>query len=559
MFAQASGNTLPIVTESDDLDGHVFIAAGRQMRASNVGFRVDDLGPEDLRIVVRDRNIGIAGGRPRGTLYGVYTFLEDYLGVRFLTRDHTHVPPVGPWRIIGPVDRFYHPPLESRWSDYGESRRDRMFAARLRCNVITRDPRLGGVTGRRHIGHSFLAQIPSTRYGEDHPEYYGLINRKRLALTDNAPHGNQPCLANPDVLRIVIEAVVADFERDPGAAVKSVSQNDNSNYCRCGSCAAIDEREGCPMGSLLTFVNTVADEVARRHPGARIGTLSYQYSRKPPRFLKPRPNVQIQLCSIECSVLQPMDEAAVKVNAAFADDLRGWARICQDISIWTYNTNFRNYLLPCPNLRVIEPNIRFFVANNVRGIYMQGAYHAMGAEFSELRNYVTSRLLWDPNQSGAQLIEEFARLHYRSAARPILRFINLIHDNAAEKGIQRHCFGAATHYGIDDSVVRAGLDSFEEARRLADDEVVRARVEKASVCAYRAAVEDAWLWVEQNRKDLGEKTIDRAVMERTRPFLRRLFDLCETHGVNRWNEGLKIEEARRLLEQAFGMDEGESF
>ena len=139
------------------------------------------------------------------------------------------------------------------------------------------------------------------------------------------------------------------------------------------------------MGSLLTFVNTVADEVARRHPGARIGTLSCQYSRKPPRFLKPRPNVQIQLCSIECSVLQPMDEAAVKVNAAFADDLRGWARICEDISIWTYNTNFRNYLLPCPNLRVIEPNIRFFVANNVRGIYMQGAYHAMGAEFSELR------------------------------------------------------------------------------------------------------------------------------------------------------------------------------
>ena len=64
------------------------------------------------------RTIAIAGGRPRGTLYGVYTFLEDYLGVRFLTADHTHVPAVGNWRKVGPLDRFYHPPLSFRWVAY---------------------------------------------------------------------------------------------------------------------------------------------------------------------------------------------------------------------------------------------------------------------------------------------------------------------------------------------------------------------------------------------------------------------------------------------------------
>ena len=72
------------------------------MRRSQVGFDVDRFGPEDLRIVIRDGNIAIAGGRPRGTLYGVYTFLEDYLGVRFLTVDHTHVPPLGDDHPIGP-------------------------------------------------------------------------------------------------------------------------------------------------------------------------------------------------------------------------------------------------------------------------------------------------------------------------------------------------------------------------------------------------------------------------------------------------------------------------
>ena len=69
-----------------------------------MGFGIEGFGPEDLRIVIRDGNIAIAGGEPRGTLYGVYTFLEDCLDVRFLTADHTHIPPVGGWKVVGPIE-----------------------------------------------------------------------------------------------------------------------------------------------------------------------------------------------------------------------------------------------------------------------------------------------------------------------------------------------------------------------------------------------------------------------------------------------------------------------
>ena len=118
--AKATGHTLPIVKQTQRPDRHVFIGPGKPMRESKLGFSTDGFGPEDLRIVIRDEAIVIAGGRPRGTLYGVYVFLEDYFGARFLTAEHTHVPPVGTWRVVGPVDRFYHPPLEMRWAYYGE-------------------------------------------------------------------------------------------------------------------------------------------------------------------------------------------------------------------------------------------------------------------------------------------------------------------------------------------------------------------------------------------------------------------------------------------------------
>src|SRR6185295_8013188 len=111
LFKQASGKELPVVHQIDRPNQHVFIGPSALMRENAVGFGTESFGQEDLRIVVRDGNISIAGGRPRGTLYGVYSFLEDYVGVRFLTADDTFVPKVGGWRIIGPVDRTYLPPL----------------------------------------------------------------------------------------------------------------------------------------------------------------------------------------------------------------------------------------------------------------------------------------------------------------------------------------------------------------------------------------------------------------------------------------------------------------
>jgi len=546
-FERATGARLPVVREAGRPDGHVFIGAGQAMRASTVGFDTAGFGPEDLRIVVRDGNIAIAGGEPRGTLYGVYTFLEDYLGVRFLTSRHTHVPTLPAHAAVGPIDRFYHPPLSFRWPFYGENAADPAFAARLRVNTITDDPRLGGRTQQRLISHTFLRYMPSKVYGREHPEYYALRDGKRLAPFERDSYQTQLCLSNPDVLRIVTEGVLAEIEAHPERANVSVSQNDNRKYCQCDACRAVDEREGSPMGSLLAFVNAVADAVAEKHPGVMVGTLSYQYSRKPPRTLRPRPNVQIQLCSIECCLMHPIDDPDCPLNVEFCRDLAEWGKICDQIYIWNYNTNFRNYLLPCPNLRVIEPNIRYFVAHGAKGIFMQAAGNARGAELSDLRNYLIANLLWDPSRSGRQLMDEFLDLHYGPAAGPIREFIELVHDNAQARGIHHNCFGRAEDYGVDAQVAERGLELFEQALSLADSDAVRRRVEKASICAYRAAIEPVWY-----AKDASE--LDARLAERIRPLVRRMFELCERYGVTHaWEHGT-IGEARARLSRVLGLD-----
>src|SRR5690606_34908750 len=113
----------------------------------------------------------------------------------------------------------------------------------------------------------------------------------------------QLCLSNPEVLEIICENLKKEMVKKPDALYWSVSQNDNVNYCRCDECAALDAKyaafqpeekmlsthsggsySALGMGSLLTFINQVAD----RFPDKIISTLAYQYTRVPPKGIVPR-------------------------------------------------------------------------------------------------------------------------------------------------------------------------------------------------------------------------------------------------------------------------------
>ena len=159
---------------------------------------------------------------------------------------------------------------------------------------------------------------------------------------------------------------------------------------------------------------------------------------------------------------------------------------------------------------------------------MQGSPSAHGNEWEDLRNYLLSNLIWDPARDGRTLKNEWLDLHYGPAAPPMRRWIDRLHDRAIASGMHCRCLGGSfSDYGLDESDARAGLAAIEEALRLAgNDKAVRNRVDKASIWAYRAAIEPIW-----HAKE-GEK-IDPALARRMRPLAKRFFELCQKHGVTR--------------------------
>ncbi len=123
---------------------------------------------------------------------------------------------------------------------------------------------------------------------------------------------------------------------------------------------------------MIAFVNRVAGEF----PDKVISTLAYQYTRSAPKNIKPAPNVNIMLCSIECNRSKPI--ATDPSSASFRKDVEDWGRLTDNIIMWDYVVQFRNLVSPFPNLRVLQPNIQYFAKNNIRMMFQQGRRRQRG-------------------------------------------------------------------------------------------------------------------------------------------------------------------------------------
>jgi hypothetical protein len=426
----SAGCEIPVVSDPSPFPNRLLVGEGAA-RLADPDFDAALLQAEEIVVETRGHDLILAGGSPRGTLYAVYTFLEDVVGCRFWTMHCWNVPRK-PSLTVGSLSIRYAPPLEYR-EPFWFVAFDPFWAARNKANGTKAggDDRRGGRHVYEGFVHTFYTLIPPGRYFAAHPDWYSELDGVRTFKDA------QLCLTNEEMRRELVENLKERLHDNPAATIASVSQNDCFNPCTCARCRAVDEEEGSPSGSLLRFVNAVAADIEAEFPHVTIDTLAYQYTRKPPRITRPRPNVIVRLCSIECSFSRPLSDPS---NNSFLDDLEAWSKIAGRLFLWDYTTNFSNYIQPHPNYRVLGPNIRLFVQNNVRGIFEQGAYQSWGSEMAELRAWVLAKLLWNPALDADKLKREFLAGYYGPAAAGISEYLALLERSVREAGDHLGCF-----------------------------------------------------------------------------------------------------------------------
>ncbi|MGL4593705.1 MAG: DUF4838 domain-containing protein [Thermoguttaceae bacterium] len=470
-----TGATFPIRHENelDVNDGgpRMFVGATKAAASRFADLKPDAWKYDEIVLNTAGNDLFLMGHPVRGTLYAVYTFLEESVGVRFWTSTETFVPEKRTL-LIEPLDLRYSPKLIYREAYYRDAHRS-PFAARMKCNGNSNPipPEFGGHIRFQYFVHSFFPVLPPERYFDKHPEWYSEIDGKR-----RWEHA-QLCLTNDEMKAEFIQNVLKVLRKNADCKFVSVSQNDWHGYCLCPKCTEIADREESQSGPLLEFVNHVAEAVENEFPDVFVETLAYQYTRKPPKTIKPRKNVVIRLCTIECSFVQPLDSG--EQNRALRDDMEGWSRIADNLFVWDYVTNFTSYMLPHPNYRILESNIRFFVNHNTIGLFEQGDAGCNTGDFVRMRNWVVSHLLWNPDLDQDKLVDEFLVGYYGPGAAPLLKeYFALLSDRAETSGVYLGCFRSTATDWLDAETLSKATDLLNRAAEQCTDDATRTRLRR---------------------------------------------------------------------------------
>ena len=467
---EISGAELLIATDEDTLTAHeILIGNNRHVQELRVRTNWDGLGGDGFIMRTTGDHLILAGSKSRGSLYAVYNFLEDVLGCRWFAPDGSRIPKQS--RIaIKPQNVRQIPELEFRavgWPPVS----DADWAARNKVNAgASLDEEHGGALEVKGGGHSFFALLPPDLYFKEHPEYYAELNGRRTHQKA------QLCLSNPDVIRLAGEGVKQWIRESPNTKRVAVGQGDWGGWCECPNCQAIDEREESHSGSLISFLNQIGEIIEKDFPDVAIVSLAYQHTRKPPKSIRPRHNVIPWVCGIECCYSHAIETC--ELNRSFKEDVHGWAKLTDHFYIWDYTANFEHYIMPHPNLRVLQPNLRFFVKNHVRGVYGSGNT-GKGAELGELRGYLLAKLLWNPDYDVEAGTREFLQAYYGKAAAPIAMYLKLMHDKVEADSI--HCFinSGPMHGHLQPPMIAKAKELFDEAERLAENAAVLQRIKVA--------------------------------------------------------------------------------
>lgn len=484
-FEKISGASLPVVTADGLADGEKAILLGVDPGA-DAG---ESLGEEGFRIVSDGTTLSITGGGSRGTLYGVYTFLEEYLGVRWYTPTLERVPQQDRVVVDAAIDRTVRPSFSVRRNDCAGT--NEAYRARTRMNVsFWQDMSDYGGALTYVLWDVTLDRLVPDSLFDAHPEYFAL-DENGSRTTDHV------CLSNPDVLEIAVgnaRAAIDACERD--AKFLHVGQKDNINYCRCPACEALYEEYGAVSAPTLLFTNALAERLGPEYPDFTFTFYAYNETDRPPTRggLRCRENVAPVLCGLhkacrshpltECGAVDGDDglmNLYGKNEPQIAEDFRIWTTVADRTYIYDYTINFLNTAQFFSNLETMQSTMKYMHGIGITGyIYNCGDGHE--AAFNELRNYLLRKLQWDVDADVEYHMNDFLAAYYGAEAAPYIK--EILDVQTAQIRATAHAFDFDWHYqsGYYPPLTVNKLDRLWEKALSADiTEEERFRVETANL------------------------------------------------------------------------------
>lgn len=394
----------------------------------------------------------------KGSLHGVYKFLEKYANIR-------HYMPGTLGSVIPQSKDFIVPIIETYDAPAFPGR---MFGAvwfsKASVDFLYWHHRLcaGGV--RNPINHSYNRMA---KYKKTNPEYFALIGGKRdFDNLSTANHHGNLCMTNKGGISAFAQLAKKFFDDNPDYDIYPIVPQDGMyKVCECKDCQKLVSPHLGEKGKFSNIVYhhaiAIAKELKKTHPNKYIGVLAYENYFNPPELEFPD-NLVVCICYRRQDLRNPDKKKNIE------NIIKSYKNKKAKILVWVYE--LFNHIPPMRGIPVFYPNIakaniNFNLKNNVIGEKAEGWYYSGGGDqyikpfdfglpaSTHINDYVRCQLLWNPSLDLKALLDEYYKLFYGPAEKEMRNFW----ETAEKLFVKR---GEATVYTAQDLKV---FESFVDA------------------------------------------------------------------------------------------------
>jgi len=462
------------------------------------------------------KSIYLIAANPKYLRYAVYTLLEIWEFRKF-TATETYIPKVENFTFLKDTKKIYQPSFDYRALFYPDCY-DEAFREWHKLDWQVDDFGLWG--------HSFSVLVPPKEYYKSNPKLFALYQGKR--------NGESLCMTNDTVVDLVGKKMMQIIADTPNAQFYSVSQNDDVVYCECTECKKLNEKYGGPQGSFYYFLN----KIAKQFPKTKITTLAYLHTFKPPVNLKIEPNIYTIFCPIE---LNRGKAISAESAPSFIKTLENWSKTSPHLFLWDYTVQFSNYQSPFPNFEPFQSNYKFFKKNKVKGIFAQG-YADVPGDFSELRQYLLAKLLWDTDIDIKAITADFLRGFYGKAAPFVGNYLALLTENQNISNTYLDIYSGPVQ-ARNSFLTPEAMDQYDKLLEKAlaaveNDKTINLRIEKLRLALEYVYFEQSKFYGKNQHgmfvvNSKGEKEVKKGLTERVLKFTKS----CNEFGIYELSEG----------------------
>ena len=432
----------------------------------------DSLGKEDFAICTENGVTRIGSGAPdgRGTLYGVYEYLER-CGVRFWTPKDEFIPQL-PYKDLPVVNDLQRPsfPIERMviadgqryWE--GKMKQTGMVSGWWTKGMGTKySPKNGAIYDfQPYNWHTELFFLPQAKFAKEHPEWYALNKGKRETDVARA----HLCFSNLEMRKAFIQSV-KDYLKEhykPGTILGVTKEDRSLEYCHCENCLREDAEEGPDhTGAYIHFLNAVAEALEKEYPDMLIhGSGHSAVMTHVPSKAKLHKNILMDVCFDGVDLAG--DFTGYEANVNYANLAKQWKAIAPGgLDCCDYGSTFDNYLLPLPNFDGLAGRLRAMRDIGFRGICTINAHTGNIGEFSELRTYLTQKLYWNCDLDPWEVIKEFCEGYYGKGGRHIHDYLRWYSDYLRKEKKAIYKMGRNPTILYDEAYVAKAKDFFAKA------------------------------------------------------------------------------------------------